>query len=169
MIGAGLDEVDAIIAKREKRRLKLTSELATLDQEEAAELAPKIAHLKSCCSKVRTFAERNRGTLTNSKTVTFPSGNMLQWNELAPQVDKIDHERYFDEVKAHDLASLFIKVEESPDRQALLRNRDQADLLESVSFKRREIFRIKPARRTKRMEADVGKPDWKIAETKKKS
>ena len=104
------------------------------------------------------YAEAHRVELTESekrKTVVFPSGEM-GWRWTPPAVAIRGWEKVLGKLKELGLHR-FIRVEEKPNKEAMLTEQDVATAVRGIAVSQREEFFVKPSDLTLEIASDVQK------------
>ncbi len=176
-----MEDAEAVRKKAAPRVLALLAAAARKKADADKEAAPLIEEAMELAALVRGFAASRRDELTKkgkTLTVALPTGDTLRWRNFPPSAD-VDEDAFFAEVRKKGAAfeKLFIRTTDAPDRDALLKHRDKADLLRSVTFVSQQVFEIVPEHAENHLAIGLTdkKPKWKEVpppkpknETKKK-
>jgi len=102
--------------------------------------------IKSLFDALYVFAQARRDELTEGgkkKTVSLPTGE-FSWRITPPSVSIHDVERFMEYCATHRLGK-FIRVKHEPDKEAILKDREEAKGINGVEITQREEFVVKPA------------------------
>ncbi len=140
--------------------------LTSLNESLSKEVAPKIKAILVRARAIRRYAEAHKNELlgqTRLKSVEIPHGGTLAWYSTSPSVE-IKPE---DEVHIIALAkklglTQFVRVAESLDRQAMLKEPEKAKTISGVEIRGRKRFTIKPIGEKDGLVYDIRSQRWTV-------
>jgi len=146
-----VDNAIAHIAQLQRTRTRISTTLdrriTRLNEKAKLELEPIIADLNATVKEVVLYAEQNRSELTNdgsTKTVKFTHG-VVKWKLTPPAVTIKNVKAVMAALKRLEL-SQFIRVKETPNKQAMVGDKELAVTLDGVSITQYEQLVITPTK-----------------------
>lgn len=140
------------------------TEMRTIHALAVNDLAPINTRIEELFNGLMAFAAANRGELLpdGKKTVELGTGSM-GWRTTPLSVQIVGTEKVLERLKELRL-NKFIRIKETIDRAAMLKDREEAESVRGVSFSQNEEFFVKPAK----LKVEVTGRKRKIESKKKK-
>jgi phage host-nuclease inhibitor protein Gam len=170
-----LRRIHAAEAKRQARIDYYQQKIEDLKQQSLRQRDEQLAIIRRIMPRVYEYIEANRFELTNRdtrKSVAFPDGS-FKWQAVRyTDLPKDREEEFFREVRGLNLASLFIRTKEEPNRAALLEpnNREQAQKITSARVVDETRPQLVTPGTTLRIERVKGKEEgafqWDVVDTR---